>query len=132
MTNEFLFVYGTLLDADNEFGSYLHNNATIGTTGTFRGRLYDIGEYPGAVTDSENNYPIHGTICKLNTTEALAVLDDYESFGPEQEQPNLFVRKLLAVNSGQSLVDCWVYLYNRSVEGLEEIKSGNYLNRNIK
>jgi gamma-glutamylcyclotransferase (GGCT)/AIG2-like uncharacterized protein YtfP len=127
MINEFLFVYGTLLDVDNEFGRYLNNNAIIIGTGRFKGRLFDIGEYPGAIIDTENGYPITGSICKLNNTEALKVLDDYEGFGPHQDQPNLFTRKLLPVETSDGVVDCWGYLYNLPIDGLAEIFSGDYL-----
>jgi gamma-glutamylcyclotransferase (GGCT)/AIG2-like uncharacterized protein YtfP len=126
MINDLLFVYGSLLNADNEFGSYLNNTSTLIGTGKFKGRLYNIGEYPGAVIDNENGYPITGSICKLNNPKALAILDDYEGFGPEQEQPNLFIRELLPVETLDGIINCWVYLYNLEISGLIEIKSGDY------
>jgi gamma-glutamylcyclotransferase (GGCT)/AIG2-like uncharacterized protein YtfP len=126
MINEFLFVYGSLLDADNEFGLYLNNNSTLITTGAFRGRLFDIGEYPGAIIDNENGYSIYGSICKLNSREAITVLDDYEGYGEDQEQPNLFIRELLMVETSEGIVNCWVYLFNLSVDCLIEITTGDY------
>ncbi|MBC7399795.1 MAG: gamma-glutamylcyclotransferase [Mucilaginibacter sp.] len=126
MINEFLFVYGSLLDADNEFVTYLNNNSILIGSGSFKGRLYDIGEYPGAIIDSENGYPITGTIYKLNNTETFTLLDDYEGFGPDQDQPNLFIRELLPVETSDGIRNCWVYLFNLSVEGLTEITSSDY------
>jgi len=127
MNNDLLFVYGSLLDSDNEFGHYLIHNADLVGPALFKGRLYDCGEYPGALAE-DNGYDIKGSIYRLrNETTALAVLDDYEGFGPDQEQPNLFVREPTAVSSNNQTIECWIYLYNLSVEGLTEITSGDYL-----
>ncbi len=127
MINELLFVYGSLLNTDNEFAVYLNNNAGLFSTGKFNGKLYDIGEYPGATIDTDGNYKISGNIYKLNNKlAALKILDEYEGFGDDQEQPNLFVRKSLPVETANGTVYCWVYLYNLPVEGLEQIISGDY------
>lgn len=126
MINELLFVYGSLLNTDNEFANYLNSNALIYGTGKIKGVLYDIGEYPGAVIAAEGY--IFGTIFKLNNADgALKILDDYEGFGSGQEQPNLFVRELMPVETGTFVINCWVYLYNRPVKGLPQIPSGDYL-----
>lgn len=127
MINDLLFVYGSLLNAGNEFGSYLNHNAAFIGKGNLKGRLYDVGEYPGAIIDNDNGYLVTGSICKLNSSEALRVLDDYEGFGPDQEQPNLFIRKLLPVETSEGIINCWVYLYNLPADGLVEIKSGDYV-----
>jgi gamma-glutamylcyclotransferase (GGCT)/AIG2-like uncharacterized protein YtfP len=127
MINELLFVYGSLLNADNEFAAYLNSNAVLLGTGIFKGKLYDIGEYPGAVIDPDGNYKISGNIYKLNNPQAaLKILDDYEGFGDKQEHPNLFVRKSLPVETINGTVYCWVYLYNLPVDDLKQITSGNY------
>ncbi|TSJ39413.1 gamma-glutamylcyclotransferase [Mucilaginibacter corticis] len=129
MINDLLFVYGSLLSADNEFANYLSQNATFYGDGKFKGRLYDMGKYPGAVLSNDQAYDISGSIVRLkNLEQVLKVLDDYEGFGEDQEQPNLFIRDLLPVITSDEPVNCWVYLYNLSVNGLMEIKSGNYIN----
>jgi gamma-glutamylcyclotransferase (GGCT)/AIG2-like uncharacterized protein YtfP len=127
MINELLFVYGSLLNADNEFAGYLNSNAGLFSTGKLKGKLYDIGEYPGAVIAPDGNYEISGHIYKLNNPQAtLKILDDYEGFGEDQEHPNLFVRKCLPVETTNGRVYCWVYLYNLPVVGLKQIISGDY------
>ncbi|MGF7078151.1 gamma-glutamylcyclotransferase family protein [Mucilaginibacter sp. UYCu711] len=128
MINDLLFVYGSLLNADNEFANYLKNNATFYSTGRFKGRLFDIGEYPGTITGTSDDYYITGSIFRLTSAEALVILDDYEGFGQEQDQPNLFIRDLLPVETENGSLDCYVYLYNLSVDGLLEISSGEYIN----
>ena len=126
MMNGQLFIYGSLLSADNEFGQYVKRNATFMSDAVFKGRLYDCGEYPGAVADN-NGYDIKGSIYRLNDLIAgLVILDDYEGCGIEQQQPNLFIRKLITVTVGNKPIECWIYLYNLPVEGLLEITSGDY------
>ena len=125
--SNYLFVYGTLLDESNEFAIYLKQNCSYYSKGRFRSRLYDLGEYPGAIADE--NYPgyIYGSIFELkNTAETLKYLDDYESFGEDQEQPNLFIREMAEVETDSRRINCWVYLYNLPVEGVRVIESGNY------
>ena len=127
MNNDLLFVYGSLLDGDNEFGHYLMRNADFVGPAHFKGRLYDCGEYPGALADN-NGYDIKGSAYRLReATTALTVFDDYEGFGVDQEQPNLFIRKLITVTCKDQPVECWIYLYNLSVEGFTEIPSGDYI-----
>jgi gamma-glutamylcyclotransferase (GGCT)/AIG2-like uncharacterized protein YtfP len=126
ITNNYLFVYGTLLDDDNEFGRYLEHNCSFYAKGRFKGRLYDIGEYPGAVADDSNGY-VYGSIYIMNNAiETLKFLDDYEGFGEDQEQPNLFVREVIEVETNKGLINCEAYLYNLSVDGLRVIESGDY------
>ena len=128
MINDLLFVYGSLLSADNEFANYLSNNAIFYGHGNFKGRLYDIGEYPGAILSGNDPYDISGSIYKLNDPmQALKILDDYEGFGDGQEQPDLFIRQLLSVETITGTISCWVYLYNLSVDDFIEIRSGDYL-----
>lgn len=127
MYNDLLLVYGSLLDGDNEFGHYLMHNADFVGLALFKGMLYDCGEYPGAIADNEG-YDIKGNIYRLREpTAALAVLDDYEGFGVDQEQPNLFIRKTITTICNNEPVDCWIYLYNLAVEGFTEITSGDYI-----
>src|ERR1700712_2833765 len=98
--NNYLFVYGTLLNAGNEFAIYLKNNCSFYANGKFKGRLYDIGEYPGAIADNQYAGYVYGCILIMNDSAlALKYLDDYEGFGPKQEQPNLFIRETIDVES---------------------------------
>ncbi|MDO3641194.1 gamma-glutamylcyclotransferase [Mucilaginibacter sp. L3T2-6] len=124
----YLFVYGTLLDRQNQFGAYLNDNCIFYADGKMRGKLYDLGEYPGAVLTDEENKFIHGKIFHLNNIKrVLKILDDYEGFGPEQEQPNLFTRVLIDADTFNKKMKCWVYLYNLPVKGFNEIESGIYI-----
>jgi len=124
--NNYLFVYGTLLDDDNEFGRYLEHNCSFYA----KGRLYDIGEYPGAVADALRPGYVYGSIYIMNdATETLKLLDDYEGFGEEQEQPNLFVREVIEVEIDVKKLACWVYLYNLATDNYPPVLSGKYLSK---
>jgi len=127
MTNDLLFVYGTLLLADNEFTNYLTSNSTICCKGKIQGRLYDAGHYPGLIIDKDN-YDVWGTIYRLhNTPEVIKQLDFYEGYGEGEEQPNLYIREALSIETNEGKMTCWVYLYNRSIAGLKEIATGDYV-----
>jgi gamma-glutamylcyclotransferase (GGCT)/AIG2-like uncharacterized protein YtfP len=71
---------------------------------------------------------IHGTIYELADRKLLAKFDEYEGFDPAQRGGSLFVRRRVFVQlaSGEHR-RCWVYLYNRPVEGAPKIVSGIYL-----
>ena len=123
----FLFVYGTLLEDGNKFAAYLKVNSRFYSHGKLKGKLYNIGEYPGAVITEGGNY-IYGSILQLNNSEkTLSVLDDYEGFGDDQPQPNEFMRILAEVEADTVTLTCWVYVYNWPITGLPQITSGNYL-----
>jgi gamma-glutamylcyclotransferase (GGCT)/AIG2-like uncharacterized protein YtfP len=123
-----LFVYGTLLDKQNEFGAYLNAKCSFYAEGRFKGRLYDIGEYPGAVSDANGSYYVYGKVFLINDPDnVLKQLDHYEGFGADQAQPNLFIREFIVIETDNEPVECWVYLYNLPIEGLRLIKSGKYL-----
>lgn len=123
----YLFVYGTLLDRQNEFGAYLSDNCTFHADGKMPGKIYDLGEYPGAVLTNEQNTFVHGKIYHLSNIEkVLEILDDYEGFGPQQEQPNLFIRLLADILTIGGKIKCWVYIYNLPIDDYEVIASGIY------
>ncbi|MES2063808.1 MAG: gamma-glutamylcyclotransferase family protein [Bacteroidota bacterium] len=126
MTN-LLFVYGTLLQPGNSFADYLKQNCTYLSPGKTKALLYDIGEYPGAIITANTDSYIHGSIFKLlHPKQNLRVIDDYEGFGPEQEQPNLYIRTVVPVETNPGIVNAWIYLYNLPVNGLLQIATGSY------
>ena len=124
----YLFVYGTLLDRQNEFGDYLNAKCSFYADGKFKGRLYDIGEYPGAVPVADGSDYVYGKIFLVNDPDSVMKrLDDYEGFGANQPQPNEFTRQLVVIETTDETVGCWMYLYNLPVDKVFRITSGNYL-----
>lgn len=126
-TNPYLFVYGTLLNEKNKFGAFLLNNSSFVSHAKFKGKLYNIGEYPGAIADCDGACRVYGSIFLMrNPKETLKILDDYEGFGKGHPQPNLFIRELTEVETEEKPLLCWIYLYNLPVDGLTQIVSGRY------
>ncbi|WP_461451913.1 gamma-glutamylcyclotransferase family protein [Mucilaginibacter sp.] len=126
--SSYLFVYGTLLGDNNEFGIYLKQHCHFYDNGKLKGRLYDLGEYPGAVLDEDLDSYIHGSIVELiDPQQTLNYLDDYEGYGDDQDQPNLFIREIAAIETNSKEIDCWIYVYNLSIDGFKLIELGNYI-----
>lgn len=126
--NDLLFIYGTLLDEDNEYAVYLKKNSKPYLYGKVKGKLFDLGEYPGAILSDEGNQYIYGNILKINDPEKVfPLIDNYEGFGQHQPQPNEFIRITTLIETETGLADCWIYLYNLSVEGLTRIEDGWYI-----
>ncbi len=125
--NQLLFIYGTLLQTTNEFAIYLQKNSTFYAKGKFKGNLYDIGEYPGAVLDKNEQSYVHGNIVLLNDPSILKTIDSYEGYGLKQPKPYLFIRKLIKAETDNDVIECWIYLYNKPVTGLHQIIIGDYL-----
>jgi gamma-glutamylcyclotransferase (GGCT)/AIG2-like uncharacterized protein YtfP len=123
-----LFVYGTLLSRQNSYGAYIQQHCIFLQPGKFKGKLYDMGEYPGAVVQETGDQYVYGSIYLMDEPEKiLAFIDDYEGFGDDQEQPNLFIRMLRDTETASETMKCWVYLYNLPVEHFTQVKSGRYL-----
>lgn len=126
--HSYLFVYGTLLDENNQFGAYLKNNCHFFQHGKFKGKLYNIGNYPGAISEPDGDAYVFGSIFILNNPdEILKILDEYEGVGPELPQPTEYTRELIDIEAGDAFTKCWIYLYNLSVENLALIKEGRYI-----
>jgi gamma-glutamylcyclotransferase (GGCT)/AIG2-like uncharacterized protein YtfP len=124
----YLFSYGTLQPrhAPAEIASTVSRLRRVGR-GSVRGRLYDLGEYPGAVL-SRNAPLVIGQVFELpNDPEVLTRLDEYEGFDPHRPQSSLFVRKrcLVQLDSGKKLF-CWMYAYNRPPGAASPLPSGLY------
>ncbi|PTQ96990.1 gamma-glutamylcyclotransferase (GGCT)/AIG2-like uncharacterized protein YtfP [Mucilaginibacter yixingensis] len=124
----YLFIYGTLLDSGNRFGAFLQANSKLIGAGSFSGRLYDIGHYPGAFFDETCGLKVHGQIVELpDPDKVLSYLDPYEGIGPENEEPYEYTREVISIETENGLLNCWVYLYNHPVNGYRQILSGKYV-----
>jgi gamma-glutamylcyclotransferase (GGCT)/AIG2-like uncharacterized protein YtfP len=111
-----LFAYGTLL-AGRRSAAIARATRRLVTLGvaTVRGRLYDLGAYPGLVLDPTAASTVRGTVFVLpDDAELLAALDRYEGFERRHPRRSLFVRTTVpvALEDGRTL-ECFVYVYNR-------------------
>ncbi|HTR25699.1 MAG TPA: gamma-glutamylcyclotransferase family protein [Terriglobales bacterium] len=130
-SKRYLFFYGTLIPrfAPAEIESTVRQLRRVGR-GSVRGKLFDLGEYPGAVLSSTGG-PIKGLVFELpDDPKVLDRLDEYEGFDPEKPGSSLFVRKRrqAELEDGRKLA-CWVYAYNRPVKAETAVSGGDYLRR---
>lgn len=126
----YLFVYGTLR---RNVGHPMHKILSAGAEpageGAFRGRLFDLGRYPGAVPDNTGRWRVRGEIYRLRSPETvLNALDEYEGCAPRNPQPHQYRRELQPVEGtdGEAM-EAWIYLYNAPLNGAPQIESGDFL-----
>ena len=126
---EYLFVYGSLMKhQDNEMSSFLEKNAEYLDEGYFYGRLYLIDDYPGAVTGKPEDGKVYGHIFRIPEPDnVFPIIDNYEEIGEEFPIPNEYRREQTSIicKDGSSLL-CWAYIYNRSVNNLQQLPSGYF------
>jgi gamma-glutamylcyclotransferase (GGCT)/AIG2-like uncharacterized protein YtfP len=108
-----LFIYGTLHPdrAPAEIAAAAGRLRPLGPA-TIRARVYDLGDYPGAILDPDAP-PIRGQLFAIPDAETLAALDRYEDYRPDHPEASLFLR----VETAATLPDgtdhpCQVYTYN--------------------
>jgi gamma-glutamylcyclotransferase (GGCT)/AIG2-like uncharacterized protein YtfP len=123
-----LFSYGTLLpeQAPAEIAPLVREMRRIGR-GKVRGRLYDLGDYPGAVLNKTGPI-IFGEVFELpDNPSVLGKLDEYEGFDASNPKGSLFVRKrwLVSLDAGQRKW-CWIYVYNRHPGAAPTLHSGDF------
>jgi gamma-glutamylcyclotransferase (GGCT)/AIG2-like uncharacterized protein YtfP len=132
--NEYLFLYGTLLptQAPKEIASIVKRFRRLGPA-QVRGKLYDFGDFPGAILDSSARTMIQGELVALPSDErTLEALDRYEEFDPLDTKKSLFVRKKAKVRMANgSSREVWIYVYNRRPGGAKLVRSGDYLRSRV-
>ena len=121
-SSEYLFVYGTLLrQSQSPMSSMLLSNSKFIDKGTVRGRLFDIGEYPGIVVDEDSTKEVMGELFKLsNPSSILKKLDSYE--GAEYKR----IKADVYLENGDH-VSAWVYNFTQPTDDYIRIKSGDYM-----
>jgi gamma-glutamylcyclotransferase (GGCT)/AIG2-like uncharacterized protein YtfP len=115
-----LFVYGSLLVGErlhhyvSELGPLSIEPATI------RGRLFDLGSYPGLMLDG--GALVRGERVRFaDISKALTILDEVEGFHGRNVRDNLYERRVVDLDGGPA----WTYLYAGPDEGVP-IPSGEW------
>lgn len=125
---KYLFLYGTLKPdaADSEIADVVRQLRKVGR-GYVSGRLYDLGDYPGAIVDASSNSQVRGLLVELPDETMLEALDRYEEFDPSNPRQSLFVRTKTKVQLADGRnVQGWIYVYNRQPGNAPLIRSGHY------
>jgi gamma-glutamylcyclotransferase (GGCT)/AIG2-like uncharacterized protein YtfP len=113
-----LFIYGTLHPrrAPWAIAPVARRLRPIGLA-TVRGRLVDLGEYPGLLLGDAAGAEaceVAGEIFEVPDASSLGELDAYEDFRPGNPNASLFLRMVAtATLRDGSAQTCWVYAYNR-------------------
>ena len=132
--SQHLFLYGTLLpsEAPQEIASIVRRFRRLGSAHV-RGRLYDFGEFPGAVLDPSSRTIIHGELVALPSDgRILQELDRYEEFDPSDPKRSLFVRKKTKIQMANgSSREGWIYVYNKSPKQAKLVRGGDYVRSKV-
>jgi len=110
-----LFAYGTLMRGYG-LHAVLARGATAMGEGTVRGRLLDLGRYPGLIDGAGR---VRGEVYRLDDPELLPVLDREEGYN--------FVRRrgVVTLADGRR-VRAWLYRYRGPRERARPIPDGDY------
>ncbi len=126
--NTVLFVYG-LLRSDMSAGlqSFVPGKARLLGRATVGGRLYDLEDFPGLVLDGSGSRVL-GEVWEVTDVLAWPVLDEFEDV--RLEGTGLYRREAIeAVLEDGRQVLAQAYLYNRAVDGLILVASGDWARR---
>jgi len=128
MSEQYLFVYGTLMAATRHpMAQRLARESRLVGNGTIPGRLYDLGSYPALVETVEGDGEVHGEVRALNNPAAsLPWLDAYEGIVPGRDSEYERVARRVRLEDGGE-VTALVYLYRAPVTGRRLIESGSWL-----
>lgn len=121
-STNYLFIYGTLLpEISGRMSKWMAKNSEVICSGSIPGFLYLISDYPAAIYDNETSDCVQGLIVELpNKVHCFSILDSYE--GKE------YLRTINHVTGKDSIERmCWMYLYNRPINNLQLISTGNYV-----
>ena len=121
MSRHLVFVYGSLRRGNAGAMSVRFPDAAYVAKGNVRGRLYDLGAYPGLLLDDA---------APMVTGEVYEVDDDTLGRLDEFELTSDYGRRQVEVEHGPERADCWVYVPERDAEFFSEyelIESGDWL-----
>ena len=125
--SQFLFAYGTLQPgcAPAHIADLAAKLRPVGE-GFVRGKLYDLGGYPGAVPDANSESRIFGTVMELpEDPEILRRLDAYEEYDPRSPDTSEYVREPCEIElTAAGMLECWIYRYNWKPDASRVIASG--------
>jgi gamma-glutamylcyclotransferase (GGCT)/AIG2-like uncharacterized protein YtfP len=121
-----LFVYGTLRAfVDIPMAQWLRRTARYVGSATTRGRLYDLGPYPGMRAARGRGERIVGDLYRVANPRVFRVLDRYEAGSARAKARFVRVRCVVKPVRGAGKA-AWAFRYCRSVVSVARISSGDY------
>lgn len=130
MTPTLIFVYGTLRrDPSHEMFHLLAKHARYLDDATVQGRLFDLGEYPGMVSDESAR--VLGEVYDIDPAkwnDVISRLDKYEGCAFDDPKPHEYRREVVHARlASGAVLPAWAYVLNRRPPTEQEIESGDYL-----
>jgi gamma-glutamylcyclotransferase (GGCT)/AIG2-like uncharacterized protein YtfP len=126
-----IFVYGSLRSGFHHPAyEYISKNFHLVALGKVKGLMYDMGNYPAAVSTDTDAYII-GELYRLNDDSdfswAISQLDDYEGVDPEEGEVALYERQVTTVYYDDKEAKAWIYWYTGHIDLQPVIASGDVL-----
>lgn len=125
-----LFVYGSLRSQFKHAAyAYISKYFNLVGEGRVRGKLYDLGSYPGAIPATDESFII-GELYQIKNSEdfyrAMELLDEYEGVNPSEGEPPIFKREPATIFLKEAnQTTAWVYWYAGFIEDQPLITSGD-------
>src|SRR6185437_10622668 len=128
MTSAFLFVYGTLRCSFPLHHILVSDSVKYIAKGHIRGRLYNLGRYPGVYQAPQGREHVVGELYQLLDPETqLKKLDREEDFDPLRPEKSLFIRRKTQVRlAGGRRLTAWAYFLPRKPRRTPAIPHGDY------
>ncbi|MET0465791.1 MAG: gamma-glutamylcyclotransferase family protein [Chitinophagaceae bacterium] len=127
-----LFVYGSLRSHFRSAAyEYIARYFDLAGDATVQGKIFDMGEYPGAIPGDDDSVIVGELYQIKNEREfawAICQLDDYEGVHVEAHESPLYRREIVQVSSGSSSIPAWIYWFNGDVTGKPLVASGDMVN----
>jgi len=98
---------------------------TFGTPCRFRGRMVDLGGFPGVVA---GDVLCHGLRWRVRDAGIVPEMDDFEDLTDDPVK-SLYWRVLVTLRDDAGAAtgeDAWVYWFNQSVDGYPPVVDGNW------
>ena len=129
--SHYVFVYGSLLRGfQGSAHEYISRYFNFFGEAKVKGKLFDLGEFPGAVPTQEDSF-IKGELYLIRDENefswAIAELDDYEGVLVEKDEKPLYRREIADIYFNDAIVPAWIYWYNGNVHERPVIPSGDIL-----
>ena len=120
---EFIVLYGSLMQRlKNRDQLNLAQSLNFHGQCKLKGRLYDLGAYPGLVLNKEDI--IYGELYKIVHPKALNILDEYERFDDNDSSNSLYIRRCIQLVHPKQ--QAWVYVYNGDTSKKKRVESGSW------
>jgi gamma-glutamylcyclotransferase (GGCT)/AIG2-like uncharacterized protein YtfP len=88
-----------------------------------RGRLYDLGPYPGF--SPEGRSLVFGDLFAIRDSAALDRLDAFEGYVADDPLGSLYLRRRIALHRPSG--EAWIYVYNGVLAAAPAVGSGDWL-----